>query len=78
MEQVKAVLFRSKKLKDGTSPVMIQVTSGSKRTYKSTGVSLKPSNWDSVKNRPRKSAPNYECAVDRIRKQIGQILNDLE
>lgn len=78
MENVKAVLFKGKKLKDGTSPVMIQVTNGSKRTYKSTGVSLKPSQWDTVKNRPRKSAPNYEFAVERIRQLIGQTLNDLE
>lgn len=65
-EKIRVVLYQSKTLADGRHPVMIQLGSGAKRRFKGTGVALFPNEWDSSKEWPKKSAPNYIELVEKI------------
>lgn len=65
-EKIRVVLYQSKTLADGRHPVMIQLGTGAKRRFKGTGVALFPNEWDSSKEWPKKSAPNYIELVEKI------------
>lgn len=54
---VKAVLYRSKTLKDGTHPILIRITKGRKVSYIGIGYSLRPENWNEEESKAWESKP---------------------
>ena len=51
------VCYKSKKLSNGESSLMISVYKDGKRKYKSLGMSVHPDHWDFQKNNQRMIAP---------------------
>jgi hypothetical protein len=71
MINAKVVLFTSKKLKDGTHPVLLRITQGDKLAYLSMGVSCRPEHWDEghwLKN----NFPNSVRWNNRIRAKLAE------
>ncbi len=63
---VSVVCYHHKILTNGESPIMLRICKGGKRTMKSLGVSVHPSNWDFDRNEPKPKCPD--------RKYIQQII----
>ena len=61
-----AVCYKSKRLSNGESPLMLQVSKGGKRQYQSLGVSVNPKFWDFSKNKPKSNCPNREYILKLI------------
>ena len=57
---VSVVCYKSKKLSNGLSPLMLQVSKDGKRKYKSLGISIHPKHWDFEKCKPIANCPNRE------------------
>ena len=77
---VEAICFKSKVLKDGTSPIMLRLTQYGKRKYVSLGISVHEKYWDFLKNRPRRNCPDkvvltaiIDYEVSQYRSQINQL-----
>lgn len=60
------VCYKSKRLSNGKSPLMLQVSKGGKRQYQSLGVSVNPKFWDFSKNKPKSNCPNREYILKLI------------
>lgn len=60
------VCYKSKRLSNGESPLMLQVFKGGKRQYQSLGVSVNPKFWDFSKNKPKSNCPNREYILKLI------------
>ena len=60
------VCYKSKRLSNGESPLMLQVSKGGKRQYQSLGVSVNPRFWDFSKNKPKSNCPNREYILKLI------------
>ena len=60
------VCYKSKRLSNGESPLMLQVPKGGKRQYQSLGVSVNPKFWDFSKNKPKSNCPNREYILKLI------------
>ena len=60
------VCYKSKRLSNGESPLMLQVSKGGKRQYQSSGVSVNPKFWDFSKNKPKSNCPNREYILKLI------------
>lgn len=60
------VCYKSKRLSNGESPLMLQVSKGGKRQYQSLGVSVNPKFWDFSKNKPKSNCPNREYILRLI------------
>ena len=60
------VCYKSKRLSNGESPLMLQVSKGGKRQYQSLGVSVNPKLWDFSKNKPKSNCPNREYILKLI------------
>lgn len=63
---ISVICFKSKTLANGEHPLMLRITKDRKRTMKSLGVSVHPSNWDFDRNEPKPKCPD--------RKYIQQII----
>lgn len=63
---ISVICFKSKTLANGEHPLMLRITKDRKRTMKSLGVSVDPSNWDFDRNEPKPKCPD--------RKYIQQII----
>ena len=50
---ISVICFKSKTLANGEHPLMLRITKDRKRTMKSLGVSVHPSNWDFDRNEPK-------------------------
>jgi integrase len=74
MTSVKIVFFTSKTLSNGTHPVMIRLTKDRKAKYISTGLNLKPEQWDEETNEPKKKIPNSK----EIRLKLLKARADME
>lgn len=78
---VQVICYKSKILKDKTSPLMVRICKNGKRKYVSLGISVLPRHWDFKKNVPKRSCPCRE-SIDQIieakRKEYQQIVLDLE
>jgi hypothetical protein len=57
---VNVVCYKWKTLSNGEHPLMIRVSKGGKKKYKSLGISVNPANWDFKINRPKLKCPNRE------------------
>ena len=60
------VCYKSKRLSNGESPLLLQVSKGGKRQYQSLGVSVNPKFWDFSKNKPKSNCPNREYILKLI------------
>ena len=69
------VCYKSKTLKNGENPLMLQVSKNGKRQYKSLGVSIHPKFWDSKKNRIKPNCPNKEIIQKIINDKLAEIQN---
>ena len=64
--KIKAVLFKSKVLADGSHPIMMRITKDRKPSYKATGYSSKVAKWDSKNHEPKKIHENYAEIIVKI------------
>jgi integrase len=64
--KIKAVLFKSKTLADGSHPIMIRITKDGKSSYKSTGFSSSVKKWDSKNHEPKRDHKDYSDIVVKI------------
>ena len=69
------VCYKSKTLKNGENPLMLQVSKNGKRQYKSLGVSIHSKFWDSKKNRIKPNCPNKEIIQKIINDKLAEIQN---
>jgi site-specific recombinase XerD len=65
---IKIICYKYKILSNGESPLMIQIIKDRKRSMKSLGISIHPSNWDFDKHLPKPSCPNKEEIIQLILK----------
>ncbi len=63
---VNVMCFKSKTLSNGENPLMIRVSKGGKRSYKSLGISINPIYWDFDKNKPKRNCPDKEIIENLI------------
>ena len=70
--RIKAVLYKSKTLSDGTHPIMIRLTHGKKLKYKSVGVSLMESMWDHKNSRPKRKHPQSQSIEKLIELHLSK------
>ncbi len=81
MASVKLFLFKHKKLKDGSHPIVIQVIKDGSRKLINLGFSARPNQWDDEENVPTSKHPYYKSLILHIkekRSQAVQTLVDLE
>jgi len=71
--KVAAVLFTSKKMKNGEHPIMIRLSKLKSRKYISTGFTAKPNQWNSEKEIPRSNHPEQNF----IQAYISKVKFDL-
>ena len=57
---VEVICYKSKRLKDGTFPLMLRITKARKRKYIALGVSVEEKYWDFEKNKPKRNCPDKE------------------
>ena len=69
------VCYKSKTLKNGENPLMLQVSKNGKRQYQSLGVSIHPKFWDIKKNRIKSNCPNKEIIQKIINDKLTEIQN---
>ena len=69
------VCYKSKTLKNGENPLMLQVSKNGKRQYKSLGVSIHPKFWDIKKNRIKPNCPNKEIIQKIINDKLAELQN---
>ena len=60
METINVICYKSKKLANGESPLMIRICKDGKKKYVGLGISVSPRHWDFQKQHPRSNCPNYE------------------
>lgn len=65
-------------LADGTVPLVVKLTKDKKRKYLRTGITIKPSHWDFVKNKPKPSCTNREyieaIITEKLKEYQQQVL----
>ena len=69
---VNILCYKSKKLSNGESPLMIRVCKDGKKKYKGIGVSINPAFWDFEGNKPKKNCPNKEHILKLISDKISE------
>ncbi|HPH88429.1 MAG TPA: Arm DNA-binding domain-containing protein [Chitinophagales bacterium] len=78
---IKVILYTSKLLKNGESPIMLRVIKDRKPKYISVGFSCHADLWDFENNIPKKKHPHYKeinLLIDSKKKEAGKLLLDLE
>lgn len=70
---ISAILYKSKKLSDGTYPLMIRLTKNRKVKYVNLKVSLSPEHWDFEKCKPKRHCPNKEQIESLINKKCKEL-----
>ena len=80
MATIKLELFKGKKLKDGTHPIMIRITHMRQNKYVNTGFSAYPDEWDSkamtFTNKYKKNHRLTEPQFDISKTELAEKLND--
>lgn len=76
---IAVILYKSKVLKNGESPLMVRITQNRKAKYYSLGISCDPKYWNFEKQQPRKNHPDKDIlnAIISQKKEsyLNQILN---
>lgn len=57
---ISIVCFKSKVLANGEHPLMLRISQGKLRYFKSLGISIKSSSWNFDKEEPKRNYPNRE------------------
>lgn len=70
---INLTLFTRKKRKDGTIPIYIRLTENRKSKYRSTGISVKPIEWNSKDQVVRKNHHRHKHFNVDLKKQIREI-----
>lgn len=68
---IKAVLYTSKKLKNGEHPIMLRVNFKGSRKYKSLGISCLPKYWNTTKSEVRGNHPEAEILNKTIETAVN-------
>ena len=55
---ISVVCYKSKKLKNGESPLMLRISKDGNRSYRSLGISVNADFWDFQRNAPKIKCPN--------------------
>src|SRR5690606_26684374 len=71
----KAILYKSKKLKDGTHPIVIRWYENGKQKVFTIG-SCTTSQWNESKGQVKKNHPFHEQINEKIKDKLGQALID--
>lgn len=69
------VCYRSKTLKNGENPLMLQICKNGKRQYQSLGVSINAKFWDIKKNKLKPNCPNKEIIQKIINDKLAELQN---
>lgn len=78
---IKVLLYTSKVLKSGESPIMLRIIKNRKPKYISIGHSCNPKLWDMKVQRPKNSHPNkrrLDIFIDTKITEVEQLLLDIE
>ena len=78
---IKVVLYTSKILKNGESPIVLRVIKDRKPKYLTVGYSCHPDVWDKENNLPKKKHPHFKeicLLIDSKKKEAGKLILDLE
>jgi len=81
MIKAKVILFKSKKLKDGTNPLMLRITKNRVRKYISIGYSINESEWNSKTGRLKGRFPKaneLNRIIEKIEIQALSKIKNLE
>lgn len=81
MSSIKVLLYSSKVLKNGESPIMIRFIKDRKTKYLSVGHSCHPDLWDFNKDKPKRKHPNFrelEINIEKKRTEANAMLLTLE
>ena len=65
---IKIICYKYKTLSNGENPLMVQIIKDRRRSMKSLGISIHPSNWDFDKHQPKSHCPNKEEIIQLILK----------
>lgn len=63
---INIICYKSKKLANGESPLMLRICKDNKVKYQSIGISVKLEHWDFKKNRPKVGCPNRDYILKII------------
>ena len=63
---INIICYKSKKLANGESPLMLRICKDNKVKYQSIGISVKLEHWDLKKNRPKVGCPNRDYILKII------------
>jgi len=69
---ITVVCYKSKKLSNGNSPLMLRITKDRKLKYLSLGISIETHFWDFEKNKPKANCPNKDLINKVILKKISE------
>lgn len=72
MATVKVLLYKSKKKKNGSHPLVLRITKDRKPKYIFLGPWLKPTEWDEDERRARKSHPNSKRINNHIINKLAE------
>lgn len=70
--KVSVICYKSKKLSNGDSPVMLRISKDGKRKYVSLGISVNPKQWDFKKNCPMANCSNRESIILLAKMKINE------
>jgi len=74
---INVICYKSKKLSNDESPLMLRVTKDGKRKYVSLGISVNPDHWDFQKNKPKVNCPNKDLILNIIDKKTMEYRKQL-
>jgi len=69
---ITVVCYKSKKLSNGNSPLMLRITKDRKLKYLSLGISIKTHFWNFERNKPKANCPNKDLINKIILKKISE------
>ena len=69
---VAVILYTSKTLSNREHPIMLRITQNRQRKYLSLGISCQEKLWNSDRNRPKTTHPNYQLISSIISEKIAE------
>lgn len=73
MVSVKVILYKNKKLKDGTHPLAIKVAKDRKVNYLFLKESINSIHWDSLRTKVLQSHPQHKLLNDLMAKRWNEL-----
>jgi len=75
--KINVICYKSKRLSNGEYPLMLRVTQGKERVYKTLGISISEKHWNFHKEEPRKTCPNRELILSLINQKKEEYLTQI-